>query len=463
MRTSTAAIGLTIALLISRESAAWAGADAVVFALKRGEAGLSVERITVADGETQIIRCGGDQPYIDVICPPAPGGSGSLAQAKMARIVALRNVGGILTMIDNPGPQQRERPVLADRRDYDIRVCTTSHKSEQQAFVIYGYEKCEPDTVGPVIDMFAGQIPLQPGDYVVCTDTVRSRHKQRVYGSAETEFDRYLWVRGEFLGKAGDFIIDLAGGQTIVDRSALPEGTAIRELQAAEYSSKGKRLLRYEPEGATGKVQSIVGEATIPSLKFGSIEFKEAPVAVIQGLPQFGARKAAGILGIDLLRQAEYLALVYPKPGERVGALRMTRQSTARPGDPPVPFTTVRTHPMIRADIGGQRVSLILDSGSPVTILDRQAAKAANVAGDAVAKKLGGLDRGAETMQKGAATITIGPRQIERAEVLIGDLPVFKPMRTHGQCVGLLGNAELSQLSYVELDFTSRALRFGKQ
>lgn len=461
MSTSTTAIGLTIALLTSMNSPALAGADVVVFALKRGESGLSVERITVGDGETQIIRCGGDQPYVDVICPPAPGGSGSLAQAKMARVVAVRNVGGKLTMIDSPGPQQRERPVLADRRDYDIRVCTTSHKGDQQAFVIYGYEKVEPDTVGPVIDMFAGQIPLQPGDYVVCTDTIRARHPQKVYGSAETEFDRYLWVRGEFLGQAGDFVVDLAGGQTIVDRSALPEGVAIRELQAAEYSSKGRRLLRYEPEGATGKVQSIVGETTIPRLKFGAIEFKDAAVAVISGLPQFGGRKAAGILGIDLLRQAEFLALVYPKPGERGGTLRMARQSSAPAGDPKVPFTTVSTHPMIRADIGGKRVALILDSGSPVTILDRQAAKTANIAGEAVIRKLGGLDRGAEAMQIGAASIAIGPRQFERAAVLIGDLPVFKPMRTHGQSVGLLGNSELAQLGYVELDFDSRVLRFA--
>ena len=271
-------VGLFLILAVASSSVR--ASDVRVFALKRTAEGAQIETITIPPGQTKAIVCDGT-PYIDVVCPPAPGGSGSLAQTHRKRVIALSNVNGSLRAIENPGEGQRELVMLPDAHEYDIRVSVTAADGRQWVFLISGYEHVSEDNAGP----------LQPGDYVICTDTVRVQHNCKTYGTAPLAYDRYLIVRGRLAdGTEGDFILDLGGGQTLVDRSFLPADADIQESHMVQYSSAGKELLKYEPGGATGKVTSILGHTTLPVLQFGDIIFRDASVAVISDLPAFGGR-----------------------------------------------------------------------------------------------------------------------------------------------------------------------------
>jgi hypothetical protein len=449
-------------LILAVASSSVRASDVRVFALKRTGEGVQIETVTISAGQTKVIVCDGT-PYIDVVCPPAPGGSGSLAQTHRRRVIALSNVDGSLRAIENPGEGQRELVMLPDAHEYDIRVSVTSADGRQWAFLISGYEHVSADNAGPVIDMFAGRVPLQPGDYVICTDTVRVHHDRKTYGTAPLEYDRYLIVRGRLAdGTSGDFIVDLGGGQTLVDRSFLPADAGIHESHMVQYSNAGKELLKYEPGGATGKVTSILGHTTLPALHFGDITFSDASVAVISELPAFGGRKVAGILGIDLLREAEFLSLKYPERGSGSGELRLARERSVPVADSVIelPFSTVNTHSMIKVGVNGTPVSVILDTGAPEPILDGQAARAAGINPTPAGDDASGLDGGAVRIDPATVDLlTVGGHEIRDVDIHVSDLPVFTIMRTHGQCVGLLGNSLFAQFNRLELDFNARRLR----
>ncbi len=435
--------------------------EARVFALKESGQRVTLETIVVPEGETRMIACGGEAPYIDVIAPPAPGGSGRLAQSGLSRVIAARNVGGELHLLENPAKSQRRLPLLENPHEYDIRVSVTSATGGQYAYLISNWRDVDDDKVGPVIDMFAGRVPMKPGDYVICTDTTRVHHEKKTYGIAPLRYDRYLLVRGELPGgRSGDFIVDLGAGTTLVDRSFLPDDTDIRESHMVQYSAAGKKLLKYEPGGATGKVESILGHADLAGLRFGDITFEDVSVAVISELPIFGGHEAAGILGIDLLRRAEFLSLEYPDANTGTGRLRMSRTPTVGADAVALPFSTVNTHPMIKVAFNETPVSVILDTGAPGPILDRQAARAAGIAADAPGRAARGLDQGtAEIDPATADKLTIGSHVLHGMPIHIGALPVFAPMRSHNQSVGLLGNSVLARFKGIELDFNARTLR----
>jgi predicted aspartyl protease len=383
------------------------------------------------------------------------GGSVSLAQGARQRMVLARNREGTLELTERSEAGERQLPVFDDRSVCDIRVSVVSAEGRLQAFLISRYEAVREDTIGPVVDIFAGKVPLQPDDFVIGTDTYRVDPPERVYGEVALERDRWLFVKGSLPdGSRHDFLVDTGGGQTVISRAALPRGVELVESQMVQYSSAGKKMLKYSAGGATGPVESIAGHATLPALRLGSMEFHDVTAAVLDEMPDLFGRPVAGIIGIDLLRRAEFVSL-----GN--GVLRLTPKGGAQaPGSIALPFATVQTHLMVRAHANDHPLSLILDTGAPGMLLDDQAARAAGVtlAGDSTEGR--GLDEGSIQLRSTTiARLDLGGQELANVEARAGALPVFATLRVHGQSVGLLGNSLFDDFSKLEIDFVSGMIR----
>ena len=439
-----------------------------VFALRKTDAGLTIEKVDLVEGQVQVFMCTPQAGYIDIVLPVAPGGSGNVARlADQATLIARYADGAVqvTTRLANGKEWKRPPRQLDDLRDCDIRVSVTGHDGTKQAFVIAGYEEVLEDTIGPVIDMFAGAVPLQPGDYVVCTDTYRSRIDSPVYGQAPVEYSEYLFVRGRLAdGTEGEFALDLGAAETVVAKAFVPGDVTIAESSVAQYSPAGKKLLSYEPEGATGKVQTFVGHATLPTLQFGGLKFADASVAVIEDLPTLAGHQVVGILGMDLLRRAEVLSLGLPGAGANTPFVRLARQADPAGGEAiELPFATVNTHTFIKSEVNGIPVALLFDTGSPDCVLDGPAAQAAGVAIKSDRPDAGGLDKGA--VRVAAATVKklrLGDRDFADVDVSVSSLPIFANLRVNDQSVGLIGNTLLAKFSRLDLDFGRRVVRLVK-
>jgi predicted aspartyl protease len=175
-------------------------------------------------------------------------------------------------------------------------------------------------------------------------------------------------------------------------------------------------------------------------------------------MPDIFGRPVAGIIGIDLLRRAEFVTL---SAGEPAGKLRLSREVEPLAADAvTLPFATVQTHLMIRAHANGHALAMILDTGAPGILLDDQAARTAGLAVEGGATEGRGLDEG--TIQLRPTSIprfTIGDRDFENLEARVGALPVFDALRVHGQSVGLLGNSIFDKFSTLEIDFTTGVIQ----
>jgi hypothetical protein len=437
-------------------------ADATLHVLKKQGDGVALEALRIPPGQTQVIPCGGDSDYIDVISPPGPGGSGSLAQRSAPRKVIARNVDGALQLMSEMTGKRRRLPSLASGNGYEIRVCVTAADGAQSAFLITSDGAVLRDKVGPVIDMFAGKIPMQPGDYIICTDTYRVRFPEHVYGTTPLLYDRYPFAEARLPGgTTGLFIVDLGAGQTVVAREFVPEGVSIEDVHMLQYSASGKQMLKYAPGGATGTVQTVIGQAVLPELCFDGLSFTDASVVVLNEFPRFAEREIAGILGIDFLRRAEILSMRLPAGGGPGGSLTLAKEANLDGDVETIPFAMVHTHLMIPTRANGVPVAMIIDTGAPETFLDEQAANAAGVQADGERKTASGLDQGSVEMRNARLKeLTIGKSVWRDVPAHVSAMPVFAPMRVHGQNVGLLGNSVLAGYERVDFDFRERTARF---
>lgn len=438
-----------------------------VFVLKFEAGDFNVETERLARGETREYQSNPDTGILDVICPVGPGGSGSLVRLKDRNAIIVRCAdAGLQVTTHAANGKEWGRPVrsIEDLTRYDVRLSVTAADGAGRAFLIEQYNRVSAETVGPVLDMFAGRVPMTEGDFTVFTYTYHHGPDAAVYGQAELDFDRWPIVHAVLPGgQQGDFIVDTGAGTTVVSKRFVPDDVTIEKTSMVQYSSAGRKLLKYAPGGATGTVETIVGQAALPELRIGEIVFRDVTVDVLKEMPDFFGRPIAGILGLDLLRRCELLSLALMSDGEGEALLHL---ASAALGETPdaveVPFAFVKSHLMVQAGVNGIPVHFILDTGAPGSFLDARAAKAIGLdAADATRRSGRGLDGGTADIFSGArAGLTLGSRKIDDVRFAISALPAFSSMRVHGQKIGLLGNDVLGRFRRVEIDFVRRKIRF---
>jgi hypothetical protein len=446
------------------------GADCPLFVLQRDGTGYRIARQTVPEGGARLLDSNPDTGIIAAILPPAPGGSGSVESLAGGRTIqAACNGREIRLAITLPDGKTHQPPgrTLDDLSRYDVRVSVTSAEGARAAFRISRYSAVDRDEIAPVLDPFAGAVPLQEHDYVVFTQTFRHRAGAGVTGQTAVAYDgQYLVTRGAVTGgPEGDFLIDLAAGTSVLTRTALPAGTAIEEASMTEYSTKGVRKLAYSVQGATGDVSGFLGLARLPGLQLGSLRLPAAKVPVMEELPRIGGREIAGILGTDLLFEADRIVLRYGPDG----LLRLAStddaeapgRGAARDGKAlQVPFSLVDGKVFLKGRVKDLTVHFILDTGSPTNLLDRRAADALGLELDGDSgRTVRGLDgEGTLVRRSILPELVLGEATFREIPVETGDLVVLQAIR-HGQYPGLIGNAFLSRFRQVELDLEQGVMR----
>lgn len=261
------------------------------FVLRRAKAGVGLERVDVAPGETKVFQAGPGSEIIDLVVPVGPGGSASLASAADRSALIVRCTDGALHVerrLKSGETSRLPAQEMSQLRGYDVRVNVTGGDGTRAAFLLRGYREAVRDSVAPIKNPFGEAVPLGQDDFVVFTETTRRTVGPPAYGTAPLEVAGHLFVPASVAdGSGGRLIVDLAASSTLVSRSFLPEGTEVDDALMVEYSAAGKRLLKYAPSGATGTVTSVVGQARLSELQVGGIRFTDVDVIVLEGLPGF--------------------------------------------------------------------------------------------------------------------------------------------------------------------------------
>jgi len=439
-----------------------------IFVLKKVGEDIQIKSMDLGtDPKTKTLVSDTESGIIDIILPVGPGGSGSLVQLSDGATMTVSCKGDQIQVVNHvKGGKTWERPAreLKDLARYDVRVSVTGADDTRKAFLILQNEKVIADDVGPVMNMFAGRIPLGEGDYVVCTDTFLHDFGTHAEGDAPLEFSRYPLVKVRLpSGKEGTFIVDIGAGTTIVSQAFLPRDAAIEKASMVQYSASGKELLKYAPGGATGKVESILGHVKLSTLLVGGIVYKDVSVDVIKTLPDFFGRQVDGIIGLDLLRRTKILSFDLTGHGKASPKLSLHSDRTGRSEQTTeVPFSIVKSHIFVNGRVNDVPVYFILDTGAPNSLLDVPAAKAARVKGvSAEARTAKGLDGvGAEIRTGATSELTIGDKTIADTTFDVSALSAFAMLRTGGQRIGLLGNSFFAKFRRVDVDFERRVVRF---
>jgi hypothetical protein len=457
-----------ILALLSTPAAAFA-AGCPLFLLKDGPGGITLERQAIEPGNVMVFPVSRDSGTITLVLPYAgPGTSGDLVQLSRKQLLITQCVDGELrARVKEAGGSERDLPAVraADLRRYDIRVSVTAHDGDRGTFSILAGKTIISEDPGPVLDLFAGRLPLGEGDYSVTTEVTLRPGGPRAAGAAPLELHGgYFFVRGRMPGGSeGTFVVDTGGGHSLVAKRFLPDGHPVREGEVVEYSAAGKRSLDYAPGGAGGPVETIVGVTRLEEFRISEIRFDDVPMDVISELPEFGGRRIDGIVGLDLLRRGGVVR--FELSAGNPSAPRLVLGGAGPGGDDTVvelPFAVAQSHIFVRGRIAGQAVHFALDTGAPDSFLTRATAARLGVSADPdTTRTARGLD---------GADLEIESARVDRLELaglgldgfpfMLSDLPVLQPIGG-GQNAGLIGNSVLSRFTAMEIDFSERVVRLA--
>lgn len=439
-----------------------------VFVLKRVDQNYEIESFDLADNEMKVFPANQATGIVEVILSVGYGTSGSMAKWSDGRMIAARCKGGELQVTEkNAAGKDWVRPARrsSDLARFDVRVSVTSAGGSKQAFLILQNKDVVKETVGPIVDIFGGRIPMSEGDYTLCIDTYHHALGSHVQGEAPLEYDRWPLVTAKLPdGTEGVFIADIGAGTTVVSKKFLPLGTEIEKATMVQYSSAGKKMLRYAPGGATGAVDSVLGHANLKELRFGNIRFSDVNVDVMEEMPDIVGRPIAGILGMDLMRRCNVLTMSFRMdnggaPSLSMGRSRMQSETEALE----LPFTFVNSHLIVDGRLNDSLVHFIMDTGCPGIIMDTGAAKRIGVKPVKKMRPGRGLDGGKAKFNLGSSVeLVFGERSFGAVQPKISKLSCFTTLRTNGQNAGLLGNSFFSRFKQVEFDFERRIARFVK-
>jgi hypothetical protein len=326
----------------------------------------------------------------------------------------------------------------------------------KRAFMIRAYSEVEEDD-GPVIDMFAGMVPLEDGDYSITLEISAAAAPARVSGETVVHYENgFLLAEGGLSdGRKGWFIIDFGASGTLITKSFLPAYVDIEEVKGLEYSEVGRREVKSAMSGAGGEVTGFIGNASPGDLIFGDVRFPDVTVNVIESMPDFGTRNIVGILGLDLMKRCDRIAFEYPR--RELGVMMMGEPHPIAETDAPsaeVHFYLVAKHIFLDGEVNEEPVSFLFDTGARKSIISDSIARKAHLEEtDGSKGELRGLDDNpVETRAVIANRLRLGEWLRSDVPVLAADLSVFESMGLR-QGGGIIGNDFLDDYSLVEIDF----------
>ncbi len=240
------------------------------------------------------------------------------------------------------------------------------------------------------------------------------------------------------------FIIDTGAQRTVISR----------EL-AGKLGLPGGRVVRLTGMTGTENVNTVV----IPSISVSTLggERIEAPALAAANLG------APGMLGIDAL-QGHALAIDFTAQSMAVTPARKRRSSVRRAPDEIVIQAKSLFGQLVvtDAEVNGQKVRVILDTGSVVTMGNLALRKKLARRGKVVPVSLISVTGGELTADYGAMeSIKIGNVEISDMPIAFADVPPFKVFGLEKRPAIMLGMDALKLFSKVQIDFANRELRLS--
>jgi predicted aspartyl protease len=438
-----------------------------VFLLKTVGSHPTVESVILKDGERLEFAVDASSEFITTLRPYGVGQSGEVVQRAQqpARGVVRCIQDEIHTTYHRPDGSEHALPVVSmeEIRRHDMRINVTGADGTRRAFWIKAGFSITPAD-GPVIDMFGGMIPLQPGDYAVTVETTRHAEHPVIEGRAGITFNGdHFFVEGSIEGaRSGLFIVDFGAGTTVLDKAALPSDAVIEPLVGLEYSVAGVREVAGVASGLGGHVESFLGRASVDRLKFGSADFSDVTVSVVSSIPSIDGLAPIGILGLDLLSRGEIVSVDVPRPGDSAQAtLEWQRSADPQPSaEIEIPFSVANNHLFIGGSIDSMEVDFMFDTGARVSIMPSELADRARlVKVGSDPRVLHGLDgTPIETHVRQADQIRLGGGQYIDVPFHTGEISVLNNwgLRSDG---AILGNDFLRRFGRIEVDFGHEVVR----
>jgi predicted aspartyl protease len=435
-----------------------------IFLLREHRDDIILEKISIGYGETKVFM----QPdYLTFILPLSAGQSSDLLQktARKNEIMVSNQSGKIGVTIKQPDGRERTFPAQAmeDLVGYDIRVNISGANGFKKALIIRSYETVEQDD-GPVIDLFGGMIPMQPGDYSITLEVSERKIIPKLNGSIPLLFDQgLLLIEGRTHNDIqGYFIVDFGAGSSVVAEAYLSENTNIIPVKAIEYSEKGERVLKGTMGAVGGDVDQFLGNASLNQLRLGNLSFNNHTVRVIRNMPEFGKRKIIGIIGMDILKQADLVRFNYSVDEDSPSFLRFESGKSSKSDAEmySIPFSTVSKHIFVDGHINGNPISFLFDTGARGSIISRAAARAAGLHVSPVSRIFRGLD-GAEisTEITEGIRLQLGSVEFKDVDLYVADLPFLSGIGLD-DAGGIVGNDFLKRFSEIMVNFEESTICF---
>ncbi len=429
-----------------------------VFLLKNSDSGLEIEKIDIAENETQVFVCG-TEGFITVILPVSAGTSGDFVKAGTKSVMIARYTEGKLKIsVQKPDGTQKElltkTPEELSRFDIKVNVISIDVK---KVFKISGYEKAEVDDNSPVIDMFQGKIPLNPGDYSITTEITDAEKSLKLDGEFDLRLHGGYYFTELVLNNSRkvNAVLDLAAAQSFLIRSAVPEGVKTFKTSSTMISADGSETVESSLSGFGGSLTGLEA-CSITESSLGSIKTGNWTYYVIDSIKTVDGVKIEAIVGLDILKNTDFLTMQIP--AENSGKCYLSRGSMLKGPATTIPFTLSQGHIFFKGLVNGTESSFLLDSGSPFCIFPMSAAKMFNV-NTTTGKKIFGADGNEIKTETGSIeNISIGSIGIKNIDCLFTDSPIFAKygLESNG---GLIGTSLLNRLQFLELDLTSQVLR----
>ncbi len=444
-----------------------------VWRIERDGAVARLASSALPDGRTEVLAQDGT-PVVSVVIATGEGQSADMVAPNGSTRLITRCQGDTLRVLVQRGDQPPREVMGGSMRDlarWRVELHVTGSDGAKSRWRIDRWTSAVVDA-GPVLDLFQGRVPVPAGGYTIVTVVAAMPSEAdgpQLRGTADVHWTAGYPLLTLTAGRAARAVLDLAAASTVFHRDALPPGTVQQEATMRQASGTGIELLALTGDGAGGTVAGF-RTATLPIVRFGSVEVDRLSVLTLPALPIVAGAPLDAILGLDVMRRAGRLRLSRARgatrrdDGDAVWTLSMGGDVPAHERRPDVslPLHSAGALVGVSARVDGVETFLVLDSGSPHTVV---AGRTAARAGLSTAALTGTAPRGLDGRPLEMSTATVAAFALDdlvlrNVAVRVADLPVLAKLG-HDH-VGLLGGDVLSTFADIEVDFMAEVVRLWR-
>lgn len=430
------------------------------FLIEKGDA-VDILSVDIPDGdEVKIER----KDLISIVMSLGIGQSGDFVQKGMrASAYTIRNKKGRLTVRCDRLGKSFSLPVMNTRtlQNAIIRVNVKSENEKTFLFQIHGYELIQKID-GPVLDMFAGKLPLHDGDYSITLETRPIPDINYLTGKANCVYEGDLLLVNVVNSekKSGRFAVDLAASTSVIEQDFAPSGTAINKLEAIEYLAGTKNSKKGVMKGATGNVaeDSFLGQAWLLDVSVGGIVFDKLQANVIKEFPpELKKLGIVGILGGNALSRCSCLRFVKLENGQV--EMVFAESAEAEP-DHSIEVSRAAGLWFANGSLANTQCNLLLDTGARRSMvwqsfIEENSIKTTRLGNEKQLRGLSGQPIRVKEIE--LSELELGDIALVPWTALSGDIPVFQSLGIQ-DLGGILGLDFFRRFSIVEFDFSKQSM-----